>query len=190
METNEVKTNDSAGAKGAVAAKFPKLADILKDKVGVNFEFIEMFTEEDQDGGDILRLVLKEPIAIVMGSQRVRDVESGDVVPLQATDVEMVSIGRDTLDTLKKMEEEGIQVFFWNKIGVSGRVQCKFRLDVAKRDGGVWITEKSFSSFGNNQRRKSREASDAALVARIRESKTRAALGNAVPAGGKPEATA
>src|SRR5687768_17266677 len=99
----------------AETTKSKLFADIMADRTGVDIEFTEFEVDETSRGLPIIHLTLKEPRTFY--GRRVRDDISGDNVKLEATDAERISIGADTIEAIKVMEEAGEKVFIWNVEG-------------------------------------------------------------------------
>lgn len=149
-----------------------KLSEILGSKKGVDFEFVGLQMDETRDGLPIVRLILKDNLPVVYGRQIV-DPVSQDRVRVEANDVEMVSIGKDTLDIIDKMESDGKSPFTWTREGESGRFKTdELRLDVAGQTLEVWVTKDGFAAFGAKRRNEQRQAQRSSLVARLRANKT------------------
>lgn len=150
-----------------------KLSEILGSKTKVNFEFIDLVTDEAQrDGSPIVRLVLKNPIPVVYG-RKINDQASGDSVTLEANDVVMVSLGSEALAEIDKMEEDGKSPFTWTEEGKAGTfVTNDLRMDVSSSQE-VWVVKTSLAQFGRNQRNARKQQQNSNLINRIRQSVTK-----------------
>jgi len=165
-----------------------KLSEILGAKKGVDLEFIAIQEDETRDGLPIVRLVLKNTLPIVYG-RNIVDPVTEDRVRLEATDVDMVSIGKDTLDEIERLEQEELlkpeaernMPFTWIKEGESGRLKCDLKLDVAGNTQEVWVTKEGFAAFAAKKRNERRSNQRTNLVARIRKAKTEAEFKTANP---------
>ncbi len=148
-----------------------KLSDILGAKKGVDLEFIDLVVDETNGGEPLVRLTLKNPLGAVTG-RMISDNVSGQRARLTATDVEVVSIGKDALNAIEDMEKAGETVFTWDVEGKSGKMTCNLKLDVSNALE-VWVVTESFAKFGANRRRDIREQRTSALIKKINDDKTK-----------------
>lgn len=156
-----------------------KLSEILGSKQGVDLTFVGLQTDETRDGLPIVRLILKDNLPVVYGRQ-ITDNATGDRVRLEASDVEMVSIGKDALDAIEaleaaemlKPEDQRVMPFAWTEEGVSGTLKLStMKLDVSAQQE-VWVTQEGFAKFAAKRRNDRQNQQRTALVDKIRASKT------------------
>lgn len=148
------------------------LADILGAKAGVEFEFTNMEKDETQGGDPILRFTPKEAINRVTG-RRITDNVSGESGRIEAFDVELVSISKDALDEINKLEKDGTEVFTWTEEGVSGKIKlpAPFKLDVSRAQE-VWISYGGFAKFAQNRRSERNSKQTSSLLSKVRDKQT------------------
>lgn len=187
MADNEVKTGQQAGE--AVKTVRKPLLAILGAKAGVEIEFINLEQDETTGGDMIVRLTLKEPIPKVIG-RMIRDNVTGEQARLELTDVEMVSIGKDTLESIDKMENAGNEVFTWIEEGKSGKLKLPtpFKLDVSRGEE-VWVSEGGFNKFAQNRRNERNSQRTSNLLKKANDRKTKEEFKNVdidAAAGVKP----
>ena len=150
-----------------------KLKEILGSKIKVDLEFSELITDETESGLPIVRLEMKDPIPVVYG-RLLRDELSGESVRMQVNDVTTVSIGKDTLDEIEKLEEStGKELFVMDADGKGGRFTTNdLFLDVSNQ-GEVWVTKTKFAEFGRQKRKENRQNRNSSLVRKIMDGKTK-----------------
>lgn len=123
------------------------LQQIIDKAVNVSFEFVDIQMGETQDGGHIMRLILKDPIPKVLG----RTVFEGSGRRLlEADGVQIVSILPDGIRDITELQKAGEPVFQWTVEGKSGKVNsAKVKLDVARNSGDVFLV---VERLGNRNR--------------------------------------
>lgn len=177
---------------------FKSFKGILGSKNKVDFEFVDIQEDEAQrDGSTIVRFILAEPLAQVLG-RRLTDRTTQDTVTLSATDVEMISMGAQALDYIDEAGEkyektggkEGEICIDWKVEGKSGHLKSNvLQLDVSQQ-AEVWLVKEKLGAFGRRQRQERNQAQRSAIVQRMRDAKTRRDLGNVDPNAGTGDAGA
>lgn len=164
------------------------LKEILGSKNKVDFKFADLIEDEAQrDGSQLVRLVLAESIPLVIG-RRLTDRATGESVTLEASDVEMISIGKETIEKIVNLQKEfeesegkkGEQVIIWEdgKEGKAGHFSSKILKFDVSQNLDVWIVETGFGQFGRNERAKRQQTQRQAVMDKINANKTKSEFKN------------
>lgn len=157
-----------------------RLSEIMKSTNRIDLEFVDLIQDEaSRDGSPIVKLILAKPIPIVYG-RNIVDNASGQTVKLEASDVDMISIGKEGLDVIDALEAEAEKngtppVFTWKVEGKSGTLKCNLKLDVSQ-SLDVWVVKTSLRQFGINSRNTRRAERNSALAVEMQERRARREL--------------
>lgn len=169
---------------------FKKLSSASAGKNKVDFKFVDYIEDEAQrDGSKLTKFILEKTIPLVTG-RRVRDDVSGETVTLEATDVEIISVGQEALDEIEALQtlwekEEADKVPMDQRKGeplidwtgdTSGTFSSKtLKFDVSSALD-VWMVKTSLAQYGRNKRKEQNAQSKSAIMDRINANKAKREL--------------
>ena len=132
-----------------------KLLEKIEAAKTVTLTFTEFLTQKTSDGTDnVVVLILAEPIEYVRGSQNV-PLMDGTTERMVAANVTEVSVLESDIDENFDWDEE---------MGIGTYKGKDMVLDVAKRNGGVWLRDTPFNVSAGQFRTKARSERFGSLI--------------------------
>lgn len=132
-------------------------------KVEFDFDILKVEKSQADPKVSIVTMQLHDPIATVVGSQKIPD-ENGVMVDMVLDDVDIVKVaGEDLADAGFK-----VKVDPETKKVVAGRYEgSNLQFDIAKSTGEVWLVSESYASRGRAMRTENRAKRTQGLAARM-----------------------